>query len=100
MKKLTISVARYRDRNVTSAQCDEKTVLTVAEKCIREEYGRRGGIALQPISLKDGVLCVGVADALWAQELWVRRDAIMRAINAACRMEVVRRIRATVRDAS
>ena len=98
MQRIGKVLAAYdkRRKQKTAARAsapDAGTVLHVAARWIAAEYGRRGAACLRPEKFLRGTLVFAVADALWAQELWVRREELIAAVNAQCRARCVQRIR-------
>ncbi len=120
MKRFSVAINRYKKRvsggcadcHVTSdgvkipqkyqqqrnaITIDEKTILYIVNRYIRAEYGRRGGAAVVAQACKKNVLIVSVESALWAQEVWMRRNDIIAQVNNLCGDHVVTKIIADVR---
>lgn len=63
------------------SQLDDKTVLFLFRKIIREEYGNRGVNELSPVTFSDGVLSIKASNPLYSNELWMRRDVLIDRMN-------------------
>lgn len=75
------------------APIDDKTVFFLFRKLIREEYGTRGIVELEPVAFADGVLSIKANNPLYSSELWIRRETILEKMNAALEQEAVQELR-------
>ncbi|NTW46055.1 MAG: DUF721 domain-containing protein [Candidatus Moranbacteria bacterium] len=60
---------------------DEKTVFFLAERVIGGMYGDRGRENLKPRFFRNGKLFIACSGPLWANELWIGREAFRERIN-------------------
>lgn len=114
MKKLNIGLDRYRKkaagqheetvqdrghkgRGQLRGVLDEKTILHLCNQYITSEYGRVGASSIQAVKYVGTTVVVKVVNALWAQELWMRRDGLMRHVNQLCGSEVIKKIATDLR---
>jgi len=122
MKRLTVNFDRYQQKNRAQAtgaaaqsdvqqsrgrgrrskatcrgDIDDKTIVYLCNQYLRTEYGRRGAVAVQAVRIHGSVVVIAVESALWAQEIWMRRAAIVRHINELCGAEVLTKVIAEVR---
>ncbi|MFZ1626554.1 MAG: DciA family protein [Candidatus Moraniibacteriota bacterium] len=72
---------------------DDKTVFFIFRKIIREEYGLRGSLELEPTAFGDGVLSVKANNPLYSNELWIHRVSILERVNTALEKEAVTELR-------
>lgn len=84
-----------RKRSSTSqvTPVDDKTVFFLFRKIVREEYGLRGGLELEPVEFREGVLSVKANNPLYASELWMRKEALLSHMNQSLEQEVVKELR-------
>ncbi len=68
---------------------DEKTIKHLFSRIVREEYGRQGEKNIIPSFYKDGTIFVEIHNSVWAQELWIRRDFFIHALNQKIGNDVV-----------
>lgn len=96
MRRITIDAGRYQSSAQTAPVADEKTVCYVFGKVIAREYGQRGATQIVPRRVIGSTLYVAVVSALWAQEVWDRRQALVAAVNERCGDGRIRTIRVDV----
>ncbi len=80
-------------RNQKRIIADEKTVFFLAERAIGALYGVRGRQYIAPRHFRDGKLFLSCGSPLWANELWVTREAFRDHINHELGHEAVSDIR-------
>ena len=74
---------------------DASTVLYLCGKVIMEEYGRQGTIAVTPRAYTRKTLVLRVDSTLWAQEVWMRRDLLIKCMNRKCGGPYIEKIAVT-----
>jgi len=89
VSKTDLSSVKRRKRVVA----DEKTIFFLSEKAIRELYGVRGRENISPRYWKDGKLFFSCRSPLWANELWITRDAFRDHINRELGYDGVKEIK-------
>lgn len=72
---------------------DEKTVFFLAERAIKKLYGDRGKTNLVPRMFRSERLYISCSGPLWANELWVGKDALLGLINTELGRDGVRDIK-------
>ncbi len=77
-------------------QLDDKTVLYICNQYLHVEYGRRGGVAVRAVRYAGSVIIIKVQSALWAQEVWMHRNAIVQHVNKLCGYRAVTKVVAEV----
>lgn len=60
---------------------DEKTIMHLFAHAVREEYGRQGEKNIVPKLYKNGTIFIVIHNAIWAQEIWLRRDYFVDVLN-------------------
>jgi len=60
---------------------DEKTVLFVFEKVIKDEMGVIGKEKLRACKFSKGKIFIKTGSSAWASELWLNRDKIIGKVN-------------------
>lgn len=73
-------------------EIDDKTLFFLAEKAVSALYGTRGRENIIPRYFRDGKLFFSCHSPLWAQELWVTRDAFRERLNREIGHDVVKEI--------
>ncbi len=92
-----VKIPRKYQKNRMSPSVDEKTILYIANRYIRAEYGRRGAAAVVAQACRKTVLIITVENALWAQEVWIRRGDLVAQVNALCGDCVVTKVATDLR---
>ena len=82
--------AHIRPRKI---ETDEKTVFFLAEKAISGLYGVRGRENLIPRYWNAGKLHFSCQSPLWANELWITKDALRDHINHELGEDAVKEIK-------
>lgn len=85
LKEHLVQESRARKRVI-----DEKTIFFLFEKEIKIRYGERGHQMIFPFSFRGQILGIKTKSPLWANELWLEREDIVRALNVALGDEVVK----------
>lgn len=81
-----------RDKQIA---IDEKTIFHVARCVLIEEYGTRGGENIVPTFYKDKKLFLSPRSSLWASEVYLMREKLVREINTMLGSDEVREIKIT-----
>jgi len=61
---------------------DQQSVFYVFQLIIKEEYGAQGAENITPVFFKDKKIFIKATGSTWASEIWLRRGAIVRKVNA------------------
>ncbi|MFA5986711.1 MAG: DciA family protein [Parcubacteria group bacterium] len=72
---------------------DDQTIMHLFSRAVREEYGRQGEKNIVPKLYKNGLIFISIHNAIWAQEIWLRRDFFVEALNEKIGRKVVRGIK-------
>lgn len=80
-------------REVRTVLADEKTVFFLTEKIVGDLYGVRGRENISPRYWKNGILFCSCKSPLWANELWITREALRDRINRELGYEGVKEIK-------
>lgn len=72
---------------------DDQTVFYVFRKVVKEEFGNVGVEKFASDYFGKGVLVVKSESSVWASELWLNRDKIIRLINKELGSDAVKKIR-------
>ncbi len=72
---------------------DEKTLFFLFQKEIKNRYGERGLQMILPLSFHGQTLGVKTKSPLWANELWLEREAILHSLNTSLGDEVVKSLK-------
>ena len=92
MRSLKDFIGRHRGAS-HRAPIDDKTVFFLFRKIIREEYGMRGALELEPAVFQEGVLSVKASNPLYSSELWIRRETIIERMNKSLGAPVIHELR-------
>ena len=74
------------------AALDEKSVLYVFQTVMKEEYGRQGMENIKFFSYGDNMIFVKTTGSAWANEIWLRKEAIVELINRQLGVDEIRDI--------
>ena len=77
----------------THSAIDEQTIMHLFSRAVREEYGRQGEKNIVPKLYKNGTIFIAIHNAIWAQEIWLRRDFFVDALNEKIGRKVVKMIK-------
>jgi predicted nucleic acid-binding Zn ribbon protein len=76
-------------------EIDEKTIFHIAKRVLVEEYGVRGGENIIPSFYKEKKLFLSPRSSLWASEIYLMREHIVKRINAILGSEEIKEIKIT-----
>lgn len=76
-----------------TGRIDDKTIFFLAERTVSALYGARGRENIIPRYFQDGKLHFSCHSPLWANELWVTRDAFRNRLNRDIGKDLVREIK-------
>lgn len=93
MKKLSQYLKYKKTAQPAQIETDEKTIFYMFEKIIREEYGRRGSVAIRADYYKDGKIFVKTQSSNWASELWLSREFVINKINQQLGVKEIKEIK-------
>jgi hypothetical protein len=95
MKSLkNLLTKKFPDRKkITPAVLDDKTVFYVFKKIIREEFGNIGVAKLKPDYFGKNILCVKSENSVWASELWLNKNLILRKLKKKLGGDAVKEIK-------
>lgn len=65
----------------TGASLDEKDIFYIFQKVIREEYGNAGSGKFKADFFKNKTLFIKSESSVWASELWMNKDKIIKKIK-------------------
>ncbi len=74
---------------------DDKTIMHLFSRAIREEYGRQGEKNIVPKFYKNGIIFVNIQNSIWAQELWMQRIFFVKKLNDKINCNIVKNIKLT-----
>jgi len=74
------------------APLDEKSVRYVFQTVIREEYGRQGLENMKFLSYSDSMIFVKIKTSAWANEIWLKREDLVKLINMQLGVDEIRDI--------
>ena len=93
MKSIKDILSKKSNRKTFAGTIDEKTILFVFEKVIKDEMGAIGKEKLISRKVIQGTIFVKTGSSAWASELWLNRDKIIRCINEELGQEALRKIK-------
>jgi hypothetical protein len=76
-----------------SISIDDQTIMHLFSRAVREEYGRQGEKNIVPKLYKNGLIFISIHNAIWAQEIWLRRDFFVDALNEKIGRKIIRGIK-------
>lgn len=76
-------------------EIDEKTLFHIVKRVLIEEYGVRGGENIIPHFYKEKKLFLSPRSSLWASEVYLMRDHLVRRINETLGSEEIKEIKIT-----
>jgi predicted nucleic acid-binding Zn ribbon protein len=82
-------------RTSLSKEIDEKTIFHIAKRVLVEEYGIRGGENIVPTFYKDKKLFLSPRSSLWASEVLLMREKLIRHMNMMLGSDAVKEIKIT-----
>ncbi len=80
-------------KNQETSFIDDRTIMHLFSRIIRDEYGRQGEKNILPTFYKNGVIFVKINNSIWAQELWIRRSFFIEALNTKVGREILKNIK-------
>ena len=91
MKKIGFLITQKE--TVAKLSLNEKDIFYLFERIIRAEYGNQGAKNLKPNFLKDGKIFVKSDSSVFANELLLNKNEIVRKINQEIGSEEIRDIK-------
>lgn len=84
-----------KKRGIPSGEIDEKTIFHIVKRVLVEEYGVRGGENIIPSFYKEKKLFLSPRSSLWASEIYLMRDHLVKRINEVLGEETIKEIKIT-----
>ena len=72
---------------------DEQTVMHLFARAVRDEYGRQGENNIVPKLYKNGTIFIAIHNAIWAQEIWLRREFFIKHLNKKIGNNIIKSIK-------
>jgi predicted nucleic acid-binding Zn ribbon protein len=76
-----ISYLIKKKENSSRVRLDDKTTFYLFKRIIKQEYGNQGAKNLEATFFKNGKLFVAAESSVWAAELLLNKNEIIRKIN-------------------
>jgi hypothetical protein len=93
MKSIKDIIKNKSGRLPPTRTIDEKTLIFVFEKVIKEEMGAMGKEKLRAKKFSNRTVFVRTESSAWASELWLNRNKIINRINDELGQEIVAKIK-------